>query len=123
MASPVPHRNRSAAGWLAATVAALMAVVLIHAFVAGDIAREGSTLLSMPWGIVSLAEVYAGIFLFAGWIVHRERSRAVAVAWIALICIAGNLLAALYVLLALRTSGGDPHAFWMGAANSDPKRP
>ncbi len=115
--------NRSAAGWLAGTVAALMAVMLFHAFVAGDFSREGAALLSMPWGLLSLVEIYAGIFLLAGWIVYRERSWAVAVTWIALICIVGNLVSALYVLLALRTSGGDPHAFWMGAANTDPKRP
>jgi len=46
---------------LATIVAALGAVAMMaaraYAFTQGDIAVEGALLLSMPWGIVSLADL------------------------------------------------------------------
>ncbi|NQU29169.1 MAG: hypothetical protein HQ525_00725, partial [Anaerolineae bacterium] len=35
-----------------------MTAVLIYGFTIGDFAGEGSQLLSMPWGIVSLVDLY-----------------------------------------------------------------
>lgn len=99
-------------GWV---VLAVMLGMLIHAFLRGDFGVEGAALLAMPWGLATVVEVYAGIGLFAGWIVYRERSRMVAALWIGLICLAGNAASALYVLAALRACGGDPYGFWMGA--------
>ena len=99
-------------GWV---VLAVMLGMLIHAFHGGDLGVEGAALLAMPWGRATLVEIYAGIGLFAGWIVYRERSRMAAALWIGLICLAGNAASALYVLAALRASGGDPRGFWMGA--------
>jgi len=37
--------------------AAAMAAVLLFAFTRGDFSAEGSRLLSMPWGIVSLVDL------------------------------------------------------------------
>lgn len=99
-------------GWV---VLAVMLGMLIHAFLRGDFGVEGAALLAMPWGLATVVEVYAGIGLFTGWIVYRERSRMVAALWIGLICLAGNAASALYVLVALRACGGDPYGFWMGA--------
>ena len=103
-------------GW---AVLAVMLGMLVHAFHRGDLGVEGAALLAMPWGRATVVEVYAGIGLFAGWIVYRERSRMVAALWIGLICLAGNAASALYVLVALRASGGDPCGFWMGARSPD----
>jgi len=57
---------------LAALGLIAMALVLTFAFVKGDFTGEGSTLLSMPWGIVSLVDLYVGFALFSGWIAYRE---------------------------------------------------
>ena len=91
-----------------------MTGVLIYAFSVGDLGQEGSILLSMPWGIVSLVDLYVGFILFSGWIAYREQSLPRAVVWIALMMILGFFTASLYTLIALQRSGGDWHRFWMG---------
>ena len=37
-----------------------MGAALVYGFTVGDFAGEGSVLLSMPWGVVSLVDVYVG---------------------------------------------------------------
>lgn len=96
-----------------------MASILIYGFVAGDFGQEGQVLLSMPWGIVSLVDVYVGFVLFSGWIVYRENSAVRSTIWIILVMVLGNLTASLYVLIALLTSRGDWGRFWMGNRLSD----
>jgi hypothetical protein len=98
----------------------LMAVALVHGFTAGDFRAEGRTLLSIPWGRVSLVDVYVGFALFSGWVVYRERSASRAVAWIVLVATLGNLVSCLYVLLALRRHAGDWPGFWLGRRREAP---
>ena len=95
-------------GWLA------MSAALIYGFTVGDFATEGKQLLSMPWGIVSLVDLYVGFVLFSGWIVYREKSAVRSVVWVILMMILGFWTASLYSLIALQTSGGDWRRFWMG---------
>jgi hypothetical protein len=91
-----------------------MTVVLIYGFTIGDFAGEGKQLLSMPWGIVSLVDLYVGFVLFSGWIVYREKSVARSVIWVVLMMVLGFWTASLYTLIALQTSGGDWRRFWLG---------
>jgi hypothetical protein len=91
-----------------------MASILVYGFTVGDFGGEGQVLLSMPWGIVSLVDVYIGFILFSGWIVYREKSVARSTVWITLVMILGNFTASLYVLVALLASRGDWGRFWMG---------
>ena len=91
-----------------------MASVLTYGFTVGDFSGEGKVLLSMPWGIVSLVDVYVGFILFSGWIAYREKSFVRSVAWIAMVMVLGNLTASLYVLVALLASRGDWRRFWLG---------
>ncbi len=95
-------------GWLA------MTAVLIYGFTVGDFAGEGKQLLSMPWGIVSLVDLYVGFTLFSGWIVYREKSVVRSIIWVALMMVLGFWTASLYAFIALQTSGGDWQRFWMG---------
>jgi hypothetical protein len=108
---------------LAKLIAALgllaMTAVLIYGFVIGDFAQEGRKLLSMPWGIVSLVDLYVGFVLFSGWIVYREKSAARSVLWVILMMVLGFWTASLYTLVALQTSGGDWRRFWMGRRLDD----
>lgn len=99
---------------LALLGAAAMAGVLIYGFTVGDFGREGRELLSMPWGIVSLVDLYVGFTLFSGWIVYRERSVARSVLWVVLMMVLGFFTASIYTFVALQTSGGDWKRFWMG---------
>jgi len=91
-----------------------MTGVLIYGFVVGDFGGEGKQLLEMPWGIVSLVDLYVGFALFSCWIVYRERSAARSIIWVILMMVLGSFTASLYTLIALVTSRGDWKRFWLG---------
>lgn len=91
-----------------------MTGVLVYGFTVGDFGEEGKQLLSMPWGIVSLVDLYVGFVLFSGWIVYREQSALTSIIWVVLMMVLGFWTASLYTLIALQTSGGDWQRFWMG---------
>ena len=91
-----------------------MAGALIYGFVVGDFGGEGRVLLSMPWGIVSLVDLYVGFILFSGWILYREGLTVKAIIWVILMMVLGFFTGALYAFLALQSSGGDWRKFWLG---------
>jgi hypothetical protein len=91
-----------------------MTAVLIYGFTAGDFFTEGGQLLDMPWGIVSLVDLYVGFILFSGWIIYREKAWLPSIIWFALMMVLGFWAGALYTFLALQTSGGDWRRFWLG---------
>jgi len=95
-----------------------MTGILIYGFSVGDFGAEGAKLLSMPWGIVSLVDLYVGFALFSGWIVYRERSFPRSAVWVVLMMVLGFWTASLYTLIALQTSEGDRRRFWMGRRHS-----
>jgi len=78
-----------------------MTVVLVYGFTIGDFGGEWAQLLSMPWGIVSLVDLYVGFALFSCWIAYRERSPVVAAVWIILMMVLGFWTGAVYTTLAL----------------------
>ena len=91
-----------------------MAGIIIYAFAAGNFSEEGNVLLSMPWGIVSLVDLYTGFTLFSVWIVYREKSVVRSVVWVFFMMTLGFFTASLYTFIALQTSKGDWQRFWMG---------
>ena len=93
---------------------AAMTGILIFAFTKGNFSAEGSKLITMPWGIVSLVDLYTGFVLFSAWIVYREKSRASAIIWVILMMVLGFFTASLYAFLALQSSAGDWQKFWLG---------
>ena len=91
-----------------------MTAVLVYGFTVGNFGVEGGKLLSMPWGIVSLVDLYVGFALFSCWIVYRETAVLPSVIWVILMMVLGFWAGALYTLIALQTSGNDWRRFWMG---------
>lgn len=91
-----------------------MSVVLIYGFTVGDFLFDGAQLLSNPWGIVSLVDLYVGFTLFSGWIIYREKSAVRSIIWIFFMMTLGFFTGSLYTFIALQTSGGDWGRFWMG---------
>src|SRR5512143_3331161 len=91
-----------------------MSAVLVYGFTAGSFSAEGARLMAMPWGIVSLVDLYVGFALFSCWIVFREKAWLPSIVWVVLMMVLGFWAGALYTLIALRTSGGDWHRFWYG---------
>ncbi len=102
------------AKWIALLGLLAMTAVLIYGFTAGDFGGEGAKLLAMPWGIVSLVDLYVGFALFSCWIVYREKALLPSVVWVVLMMTLGFWAGALYTLVALQTSRGDWRRFWMG---------
>jgi hypothetical protein len=92
-----------------------MTAVLIYGFTYGDFIEDGKELLSNPWGIVSLVDLYVGFLLFSGWIIYREDSSIRSVVWVFLMMVLGFFTGALYTFIALQTSDGDWRRFFMGS--------
>jgi hypothetical protein len=92
----------------------VMTGILVYAFSTGSFSQEGSILLGMPWGIVSLVDLYVGFALFSIWIVYREKAVLPAILWVFLMMVLGFWTGALYTLISLQTSKGDWHRFWLG---------
>lgn len=103
---------------IAKTIALLgllaMTGILVYGFTIGNFSAEGSRLLAMPWGIVSLVDLYTGFALFSCWIVFRERAVLPSIVWVVLMMVLGFWTGALYTFIALQTSGGDWKRFWYG---------
>jgi hypothetical protein len=91
-----------------------MTAILVNGFTAGDFFGEGAQLMSMPWGIVSLVDLYVGFTLFSMWIIYREKSLPIAILWTIAMMTLGFFAGSLYAFLALQSSGGDWRKFWLG---------
>ena len=91
-----------------------MTAVLIYGFTVGDFFSEGGQLTAMPWGIVSLVDLYTGFILFSMWIIYREKSLLIAILWTVGMMVLGFFAGSLYAFIALQTSGGDWRKFWLG---------
>ncbi len=104
----------------AAVGATVLAVLIGWATASGRFWEEGSALFAMPWGRVTLVDLYVGFALFSGWVLFRERSKARALACVALVMTLGNAFAAVYVAGALVRSRGCWSRFWLG--HRSPKR-
>jgi len=91
-----------------------MSAVLIYGFTVGDYSGEASQLASMPWGVVSLVDLYTGFILFSGWIIYREKSLLVAIVWTVAMMVLGFFAGRLDALVNLYASQGDWRRFWLG---------
>jgi len=91
-----------------------MTGILIYGFTEGDFIAEGAKLLAMPWGIVSLVDLYVGFTLFSCWIAFREKALPPSIIWIIMMMVFGFWAGALYTFISLQTSDGDWKRFWYG---------
>jgi len=91
-----------------------MTGILIYGFTVGDFMAEGARLLAMPWGIVSLVDLYVGFALFSCWIVFREKALLPSLIWVMMMMVLGFWAGALYTSIALQSSRGDWQRFWYG---------
>lgn len=114
MIRSVPVRGSVPA--LAPALAGLLVMTLAIAYgtLYGDFREEGGVLIRMPWGIVTLVDLYVGLLLFSGWVLRRERNGLVAGAWITAFIATGNLATCCYVLKAAADARNEPGTFWLG---------
>jgi len=102
------------AQFIAIIGAMIMSGVISYGFIKGDFSKEGKQLTSMPWGIISLTDLYLGLTLFSGWIVYREKSIIRSTVWVSLMMTLGFFTGCLYILKAVFESDGVWGKFWMG---------
>ena len=84
---------------------ALLAVVLWAAFgmqdLHGGVLDQGAVLVTLPWGVATLADLYFGFVLFAIVVFLTERSWLVALLWALPILFVGNIWAAFWLAIRL----------------------
>ncbi len=78
----------------------VMVGALIYGFSVGDFGAEGSAILDLAWGRVTLIDLYTGLGLIGAWIVWRERSLTRSLPWLVAMVFLGSLAAAAYVVSA-----------------------
>lgn len=90
-----------------AGILALLALIVISSLEMSLGAGLAAT-VDTWWGVTTMVDLYLGLFIFAGWIAHRERSAWRTLAWFVGLCLLGNLTLLMYLLLAsLRASAVD----------------
>lgn len=86
-------------------VVGVMLLGIGYGSAAGGFGDDFSSLWSLPWGRVSLIDLYAGLAIFGAWIAYREKSLGRTVLWSIALLTLGNLAAGVYLVQAARTSG------------------
>lgn len=92
---------------------------LANGFINGNFFQDGGKLLSNPWGIMSLIDLYVGFVIFAMWIVFREKNMSRATIWILFLMILGFFTASLYLIKVFKDSNGNWLDFFLGERKSD----
>ncbi|MBX4260144.1 DUF1475 domain-containing protein [Clostridium estertheticum] len=90
----------------------LMMGMLIYGFTIGNFTGEGKILLGMPWGQISLVDIYIEFIIVCSWIVYREDTIFKSLIWILLVLTLGSMISCLYVFLAFNKSNGNWQKFW-----------
>ena len=92
----------------------IMLFMIVFSLLTGDFFEQGSILMGLVWGQMSLVDLYVGFALFSLWIVFREKAVVPSVIWVVLMMVLGFWAGAMYTLLALQSSKGDWKRFWYG---------
>jgi hypothetical protein len=92
----------------------IMLIAVCYGLSYGDFFIEGAVLIDMTWGIVTLVDLYLGLFLFCFWIICREENITIALSWSVLILLLGNMLSCLYLLKVFYEARGNMKIFWLG---------
>ena len=85
---------------LGLAVSVTMVVAIVFGLIEGDLFVEGSQIWELPWGRVSLVDLYLGLVVFGAWVAVREDSTAARLAWWVCLILLGNLAAGIYLTLA-----------------------
>ena len=67
-----------------------------HLVAGGDFSSEGSTILDLRWGVVSIVDIYVGAAVVGTWIWWRDGPRA-GIFWVVALVALGHLATAGYV--------------------------
>lgn len=76
----------------------IMIYMIIYSLMNGDFFAEGSLLMSLVWGQMSLVDLYVGFLLVYVWIFYKETKILPRIVWGILLIVTGSLATALYIL-------------------------
>jgi len=103
----------------ATAITVVMVASIALAMATGDFVDEGGWILDHAWGRMTLIDLYAGLVLFAGWVILREKRVAAVLLWIPAFIVLGNAATALYAAIAAFRSS-DIRQFLLGARSAAP---
>ncbi len=82
--------------WISSLV---MTFMIIFSLLTGNFFEQGSILMGLVWGQMSLVDLYVGFFLVYLWIYYKETRFLPKVIWAILLIVTGSLATALYILI------------------------
>lgn len=104
--------NLNVAKWAGLAGTAIMAAMIGYSIATGDIGAEGSILLGMVWGQMSMVDLYVGFLLVYLWMFYREKTVFGKVFWLIFILVTGSLATGLYIYLAAANSKTETEFFF-----------
>ena len=91
-----------------------MLVALLYGFIFANFFDEGGLIVSVPWGIITLIDIYISFLVFCGWIIFREISIFAKIIWVLFVLVLGSFTIAIYLFIAFHTSENNWKKFWYG---------
>lgn len=79
-----------------------MALAIAYGIASGGFVEDGRAIWALPWGRVTLVDLFVGFGLVGAVIVWRERTPKRWLPWLAALLVLGNLVTAAYLVWALR---------------------
>lgn len=89
-------KNIRIIAWLSTLI---MTFMIIFSLLTGDFFAQGSILMGLVWGQMSLVDLYVGFLLVYVWIFYKETKLLPRIVWALLLIVTGSLATALYVLI------------------------
>jgi hypothetical protein len=80
-------------------IAALLVLIALSSLQMSLMAGLRAT-VDTRWGVTTMVDLYLGLLVVAGWIGYRERSIPRTLAWLVGLCLLGNLITLVYLLIA-----------------------
>lgn len=89
-------KNVRIIAWLSLLI---MAFMIVFSLSTGDFFEQGSILMGLVWGQMSLVDLYVAFLLVYIWIFYKETKILPRIIWAILLIVTGSLATALYILI------------------------
>ncbi|MEQ8655779.1 MAG: hypothetical protein RIC24_00535 [Hyphomicrobiales bacterium] len=76
-----------------------LAALIVWASLNANFGQSFGAIINDPWGVVSLADLYLGFFIFAAFVFLVDGARPASFAWVIALMFLGNVLAMVWLVL------------------------
>ncbi|MEO0382841.1 MAG: hypothetical protein AAF234_04740 [Pseudomonadota bacterium] len=76
-----------------------LAALIVWASFSANFGQSFGAIVADPWGVVSLADLYLGFFIFAAFVFLVDGVRPASFAWVIALMFLGNVLAVVWLVL------------------------